>query len=244
MFLCLHGRGGEDGTIQGLLETIGLPYTGSGVLGSSLSMDKHRTKRIWQACGIPTPDFRILTAEGQLFEAGKALGYPLAVKPVHEGSSIGISRATDEEGLHRAWYLAVGYDDEVIVEPWLDGVEYTVSFLGDTILPVIGLAPGREFYDYDAKYADDAGTEYLCPCGLDADIEANIKTLSSDAFKSVGVSGWGRLDLIMDNEGQPWLLDVNTAPGMTSHSLVPMAAAAVGVSFDELVWRILETSVA
>ena len=242
VFIILHGRGGEDGSVQGALDTVGIAYTGSGVLGSALAMDKHRAKRVWQACGIPTPEFRVVRNEDELLSAGRALGFPLAVKPVHEGSSIGVCCARDEEGLHVGWYEAMRYDDELIVEPWLQGEEYTAGILGEEVLPLIRLEPARDFYDYSAKYADDAGTRYHCPSGLDPEREGSFKALSLRAFQSVGASGWGRVDFRCDPSGAPYFLDVNTAPGMTDHSLVPMAAQAVGIDFDELVWRILETT--
>jgi D-alanine-D-alanine ligase len=241
-FVILHGRGGEDGTIQGALEVAGLPYTGTGVLGSALSMDKHRTKLIWQAAGVPTPDHRLVRCEAELARASEVLGFPLAVKPVHEGSSIGISKVEGSQAVAPAWALASRFDPEVMAEPWLAGPEYTVTLLDGRALPAIRLDPAREFYDYDAKYADGSGTRYLCPCGLEPEREAAIGELSLAAFESVGGYGWGRVDLVCDERGDPWFIDVNTAPGMTGHSLVPMAAAAAGVDFQELVWRVLETS--
>ena len=242
--IVLHGRGGEDGTIQGALDVLGIPYTGSGVLGSALAMDKHRAKLVWRARDIPTPEFVVLESERQLPDAGMALGYPLVVKPVHEGSTIGISKVHDEESLHRAWFEALRFDDEVIAEPFLTGPEYTAAILGDDELPLIRLETPNELYDYEAKYADGAGTRYHCPCGLDDRTEVEFKRLARAAFDVLGASGWGRVDFICDGAGNPHFLDVNTAPGMTSHSLVPMAAEAIGVDFDNLVWRILETSVA
>ena len=242
VFIILHGRGGEDGTIQGALDTIGIPYTGSGVLGSALAMDKQRAKRVWQSVGVPTPDFRIIRGETDLFAAGEALGFPLAVKPVHEGSSIGVSRASNDEELHAGWFEALRYDREVIAEPWLPGPEYTAGILDDEVLPLIRLEPARGFYDYEAKYADDAGTHYHCPCGLTRAREETFKDLAWMAFEALGANGWGRVDFVCDERGDPWFLDVNTAPGMTSHSLVPMAAQAIGIDFDELVWRILEAT--
>ncbi len=242
VFIILHGRGGEDGTIQGALESLGLAYTGSGVLGSALAMDKHRSKRVWQALGIPTPDFHVVRTEKDLFAAGRTLGFPVAVKPVHEGSSIGVCCARDEEGLHAGWYQALRHDDELIVEPWIDGEEYTAAILGEQVLPLIRLAPARAFYDYAAKYADDAGTRYHCPSGLAPDRERAFKTLCKRAFDALGASGWGRVDFRCDAGGEPFILEVNTAPGMTGHSLVPMAARALGIDFDDLVWRILETT--
>ena len=244
IFIALHGRGGEDGTIQGALDVLGIPYTGSGVLGSALAMDKHRAKLVWRTCGVPTPDFVVLDSEQQLPGAGEVLGYPLVVKPVHEGSTIGISKVHDDESLHRGWFEALRYDDEVIAEPFMSGPEYTAAILGDAVLPLIRLETPNELYDYEAKYADGAGTQYHCPCGLDEDTEAEFKRLARTAFDVLGASGWGRVDFICDGAGHPQFLDVNTAPGMTSHSLVPMAAQAVGVEYDELVRRILETSVA
>lgn len=241
-FIILHGRGGEDGTIQGALESLGLPYTGSGVLGSALAMDKHRSKLVWRACGVPTPDFVVLASERELPDAGRALGYPLVVKPVHEGSTIGVSKAHDEESLHRAWFEALRFDDDIIAEPFLGGPEYTAAILGDAELPLIRLETPHELYDYEAKYADGAGTQYLCPCGLDESTENEFKRLARNAFDVLGASGWGRVDFVCDVDGSPRFIDVNTAPGMTGHSLVPMAAQAVGVDYDELVWRVLETS--
>ena len=241
-FIVLHGRGGEDGTIQGALDTLGLPYTGSGVLGSALAMNKHRTKLVWRACGVPTPDFVALDSERELPAAGRALGYPLVVKPVHEGSTIGVSKVHDDESLHRAWFEALRFDSEVIAEPFLGGREYTAAILGDSELPLIRLETPHELYDYEAKYADGAGTQYHCPCGLDERTENEFKRLARAAFDVLGASGWGRVDFVCDESGAPHFIDVNTAPGMTSHSLVPMAAQAVGVGYDDLVWRILETS--
>ncbi len=238
-FLILHGRGGEDGTIQGALETIGLPYTGSGVLGSALAMDKNMAKLIWRALGIPTPDYRVITAEADLFTAADELKLPLFVKPVHEGSSIGATPVMDEEGLHQAWFDASRYDSDVMVEKLIEGPEYTASILDGEALPLIKLELARKFYDYEAKYADDAGTRYICPCGLPEDEERQLRELSLRAFEALGAAGWGRVDLLCDASGDPWIIDVNTAPGMTSHSLVPMAAKQAGVPFDELVWRIL-----
>ena len=242
VFIILHGRGGEDGTIQGVLDTLGIPYTGSGVLGSALAMDKHRSKLVWRACGVPTPDFVMLESERRLPDAGKALGYPLVVKPVHEGSTIGVSKVHDDESLHRAWFEALRFDDEVLAEPFLAGPEYTAAILGDAALPLIRLETPHELYDYDAKYADGAGTRYHCPCGLDERSEATFRQLARTAFDVLGASGWGRVDFVCDGSGNPQFIDVNTAPGMTGHSLVPMAAAAIGIDFDDLVWRILETS--
>lgn len=242
VFNILHGRGGEDGTLQGALEVAGVPYTGSGVLGSALTMDKQRCKLVWQASGVPTLDFRVVRDERELMAAGEAIGFPLAVKPVREGSSVGVGRAADDEDLHSAWFEASRYDAEVLVEPWIDGVEYTAAILDGEALPLVRLEPARDFYDYEAKYADDSGTCYHCPCGLPAEREARLRALALQAFDSVGAGGWARIDFICDAAGDPWFLDVNTAPGMTTHSLVPMAARAAGIEFPELVTRILETS--
>ena len=242
VFIILHGRGGEDGTIQGALETLGLAYTGSGVLGSALAMNKHRSKLVWRACDVPTPVFVVLASERELPDAGKALGYPLVVKPVHEGSTIGISKVGDDESLHRAWFEALRFDDEIIAEPFLGGPEYTAAILGDCELPLIRLQTPHELYDYEAKYADGAGTRYHCPCGLDERTETEFKRLARTAFDVLGASGWGRVDFVCDSGGNPHFIDVNTAPGMTGHSLVPMAAEAIGIDYDDLVWRILETS--
>ncbi len=242
VFIALHGRGGEDGTIQGALDVLGVPYTGSGVLGSALAMDKHRAKLVWRACGIPTPDFVTLDSERALPGAGEALGWPLVVKPVHEGSTIGVSKVHDDESLHRGWFEALRYDDEVIAEQFMSGPEYTAAILDDVELPLIRLETPNDLYDYEAKYADGAGTRYHCPCGLDDHAEAGFRRLARSAFDVLGASGWGRVDFICDGAGHPRFLDVNTAPGMTSHSLVPMAAEAVGIGYDDLVWRILETS--
>jgi D-alanine-D-alanine ligase len=237
VFIVLHGRGGEDGVIQGALETLGVSYTGSGVMGSAIAMDKFRTKLVWQGMGLPTPGFVVLRNDADL-AAAEELGFPLMVKPAREGSSIGMTRVDSLDDLQEAWTEARKYDDGVLAERWITGSEYTVTILGDEALPVIRLETPREFYDYDAKYlAED--TQYLIPCGLDSEREAAIQALALQAFGAVGASGWGRVDLMMDEEGRPWLIEVNTVPGMTSHSLVPMAARARGIDFDELLWRIL-----
>ena len=236
-FIIMHGRGGEDGVIQGILETLEIPYTGSGVLGSALGMDKVRCKRLWSGMGLPTPEYLLIRDEDSLDTAG-ALGFPLVVKPVHEGSSIGISKAVDAESLRRGWVMARQFDNEVLAERWIEGGEYTVAILGDEALPVIRLETPHEFYDYEAKYKADS-TSYHIPCGLSADAEAGMQEIAQRAFRAVGARGWGRVDFMVDDQGQPWLMEVNTVPGMTSHSLVPMAAKAAGMDFPELVWRIL-----
>jgi D-alanine-D-alanine ligase len=241
VFIALHGRRGEDGVIQGALETLELPYTGSGVLGSALAMDKVRTKWIWQSRGIPTPDFIVLRQDSDLDSVAARLGFPVMVKPVHEGSSCGASKVKRAEDLAAAWRAARALDAEVMAERWVDGVEYTASILRGRVLPLIRLETPREFYDYEAKYLSDT-TRYICPCGLDADAEARIGNMALDGFDAVGAAGWGRVDLFVDRAGLPWFIEVNTIPGMTSHSLVPMAAKHAGIEFDELVIGILETS--
>lgn len=241
-FVILHGRGGEDGTLQGALDTIGIAYTGSGVLGSALSMDKVRTKNLWQAVGIPTPPFRVVRSESELVWAAKELGLPLIVKPVHEGSSIGVSKIADLWELNKAWYRAAHYDPLVLVERWIDGAEYTAAILNQTVFPLIRLETPRSFYDFDAKYSDNAETRYCCPCGLDTHQEEFFGDIALRAFEVLGAYGWGRVDFLCDAQGEPWFIEMNTVPGMTDHSLVPMAARAAGISFDQLVWRILETS--
>jgi D-alanine-D-alanine ligase len=239
-FVILHGRGGEDGVIQGALETIGLPYTGSGVLGSALGMDKYRTKLLWEGRGLPTPPSVLLACETDL-EGAAALGFPLMVKPAHEGSSIGMARVEDPATLAAAWQSARDYDSEVLAERWIQGAEYTCAILGRQPLPLIRLETPHAFYDYDAKYRADS-TRYHCPCGLPASEERRLQDLALEAFDAAGASGWGRVDLMVDAVGNPFLLEINTVPGMTDHSLVPMAARVAGLDFDTLVLRILETS--
>ena len=239
-FIVLHGRGGEDGVIQGALESIGMPYTGSGVQGSALGMDKFRCKLLWTGLGLPTAPYVMIENESDLVTA-ESLGFPLMVKPAHEGSSIGMTKVATAQELESAWREAAKYDTEVLVEQWINGPEYTASILGDEALPLIRLETPHTFYDYDAKYFSDT-TRYHCPCGLPAEKETELKELSWKAFKAVGASGWGRVDLMLDQDGNPYLLEVNTVPGMTDHSLVPMAARVRGISFDQLVWKILETS--
>jgi len=241
VFLILHGRGGEDGVIQGALEALGVPYTGSGVLGSALAMDKVRCKWLWRAQGLPTPEFKLLRSAADVKDAADSVAFPVMVKPVREGSSIGMSRVDQPAQLMSAWHQAAEFDSEVLVEPWLNGPEYTGAVLGRDALPLIRLETPRVFYDYQAKYLLDS-TEYHCPCGLPPARERAIQELVLNAFDAVGAEGWGRVDLMMDDGGQPTLLEVNTAPGMTDHSLVPKAGLAAGLSFEDLVWRILETS--
>ncbi len=238
-FIVLHGRFGEDGTIQGVLEWLGIPYTGSGVLASALAMDKLRTKLLWQAGGIPTPPWEILRADSDFGAIAGRLGMPLMVKPVNEGSSIGMSKVRAAGALDEAYACAVNYDRTVIAEKFIEGSELTASILGEQALPLIRLETPRDFYDYDAKYtADD--TRYILPCGLPEAREREIQELCLAAFRALGCRGWGRVDLMLDRAGEPYLLEVNTAPGMTDHSLVPMAARAIGLSYEDLCVRILE----
>jgi D-alanine-D-alanine ligase len=238
-FIVLHGRFGEDGTLQGALEWLGLRYTGSGVLGSALAMDKLRAKRLWMAEGLPTPSFEVVDAGSDFRKVAERLGLPLMVKPVSEGSSIGMTKVRAAAGLDEAFALAVNYDRRVMVEKFIEGTELTAGILGDEVLPLIRLETPRDFYDYQAKYvADD--TRYLIPCGLPPEREREIQALCLRAFQLLGCSGWGRVDLMLDASGKPWLLEVNTAPGMTDHSLVPMAARAAGLSYEDLCLRILE----
>ena len=240
-FIALHGRGGEDGVIQGMLETIGLPYTGSGVLGSALGMDKLRTKQVWQSAGIATPAFTVLTCKADVLTAKDNMRYPLIIKPSREGSSIGISKVDAADDLLAAWELAALYDDAVFAEQWIDGVEYTAAVLDDEVLPLIRLETPNTFYDYEAKYEADT-TRYLVPCGLEAATEAQLQSLSMAACRAVGASGWGRVDFMLDVSAKPWFIEVNTVPGLTDHSLVPMAAKATGIDFGQLVCRILDAS--
>ena len=238
VFIALHGRGGEDGLMQGLLETLELPYTGSGVLGSSLAMDKCRSKRIWQSHKLPTPAFVELNEHSVWEAVVDYLGLPLIVKPVREGSSYGASRVKELGELESAWRRARKYDERVMTESWITGDEYTVSILEGEILPMIRLETPREFYDYEAKYVADT-TQYHCPCGLDSDEENTLLKLANEAFKALDASAWGRVDLILDSDGEPWLIEVNTIPGMTSHSLVPMSAKQADINFDDLTLKIL-----
>ena len=241
VFNIMHGRGGEDGVIQGALDLLGLPYTGTGVLGSALGMDKVRTKQVWKAVGLPTPEYRVVTGEDQCAETLQALGLPLFVKPAQEGSSIGTFRVDRAEELVVAWREASQFDSPVLVEQCIEGGEFTAAVLDGQALPLIKMETPNTFYDYEAKYQADS-TQYRCPCGLPQDQEARFKAMALTAFEAVAASGWGRVDFMLDAEGQPWLLEINTVPGMTDHSLVPMAANQAGIGFDELVLRILATS--
>lgn len=237
-FIVLHGRGGEDGTIQGLLECAGIPYTGSGVLASALAMDKLRTKQVWHSLGLPTPRHATLSDADDCQRVADELGFPLMVKPSQEGSSIGMAKVHNLQELRQAWENARTYDDRVLVEQYVSGPEFTVAMLDGEILPPIRLGTSNQFYDYAAKYLSD-DTRYQIPCGLDADKEQELRTLTAAACAALGVSGWGRADVMQDAQGNFWLLEVNTVPGMTDHSLVPMAARAVGLDFQQLVLRVL-----
>ncbi|HJX17282.1 MAG TPA: D-alanine--D-alanine ligase [Acidiferrobacterales bacterium] len=240
-FIVLHGRGGEDGSLQGALELMGVPYTGSGVLGSALSMDKWRTKLVWQAAGIPVTDYVLLDAHSDMAGVVARLGLPIFVKPANEGSSIGVTKVKRVEDLAAAYQTAVRYDSLVIAERFIDGAEVQFPILGDRVLPSIRIEPATEFYDYDAKYFRD-DTRYHCP-GLPAEQEQPLHELVLRASRVLGCRGWGRMDLIIDRAGRPFFLEMNTVPGMTAHSLTPMGARAAGIEFDALCLRILETSV-
>ena len=241
VFIVLHGRWGEDGVIQGALEVLDLPYTGSGVLGSALGMDKLRTKYLWSAAGIPTPEYAELNAATDFDKVAAKLGLPVFVKPVREGSSLGVSKAKTVAELKAAWKSAAKYDDQVIAERFIDGAEITCGILGEQALPLIKIETDREFYDYEAKYILDT-TRYLCPCGLPAEQERVIQELALRAFRALGCSGWGRVDFMLDQSGRAYAIEVNTVPGMTDHSLVPKAAKQAGMDFDELILKILETA--
>lgn len=238
VFNILHGGDGENGVLQGALQALGVPCTGSGVLGSALTLDKIRTKQVWLAAGLPTPRFARLVVGEDVRAAAAGLGLPVIVKPSCEGSSVGVSRVFTEADLDAAVALAARYPGELLMEQLIEGQELTVAVLGDAALPSIRIVPKGAYYDYHAKYvAED--TQYLCP-GLDGEPEAAIRALALQAFRTAGCAGWGRVDVMRDRDGGLWLLEVNTAPGMTSHSLVPKAAAQVGIDFESLCWRILE----
>jgi D-alanine-D-alanine ligase len=241
VFNILHGRGGEDGVIQGALELLDLPYTGCGVKASAISMDKLMTKRLWLGAGLPTPKYRVLNANTDFAAVVAELGLPLIVKPASEGSSIGISKVTDAAELKPAYEAAAKSDPVVIVEQWITGAEYTAGILAGEPLPLIRVEVPGVFYDYEAKYISN-DTRYFCPCGLSDTEEQQARQLALDAFAAVGGCGWGRVDMMRDQQGNNWLIEVNTNPGMTDHSLVPMAARAVGMDFNSLVLRILETT--
>jgi len=239
-FIALHGRYGEDGTVQGALELLGIPYTGSGVLASALAMDKWRSKLVWQAAQLPVPDYVLLNEESDWKSVIENLGLPMFVKPANEGSSVGISKVKMADKLPAAYREAARYDKLVLAESFVGGGEYTVAILDGRALPVIKIEPANEFYDYEAKYLSDE-TRYLCPSGLTLAREMEVQQLGERAFSLIGGMGWGRVDFLMSAGGQPYLLEANTSPGMTDHSLVPMAARSAGIGFDQLVLRILES---
>lgn len=244
VFIALHGRYGEDGTIQGALEMLHLPYTGSGPMASSLAMDKIMTKRVWLQHGLPTPGFAVLASEADL-PGTASLGWPLMLKPPHEGSTLGITRVEAADDLEKAYELAAGFDAEVLAEQFIRGREITVAVLGSgasaRALPIVEIiAPGGN-YDYEHKYISDA-TQYICPAELDAGLTDRVLRLAELAYRALGCEGWGRADFMLDEDGQPWLLELNTSPGMTSHSLVPMSAKAAGMSYAELCVAILSTA--
>ena len=241
VWIALHGPGGEDGAIQGALQWLGLPYTGSGVMASALAMDKVRSKRVFDAAGIPTPDYAIVRNRSHAVLAAEDFGYPLILKPACQGSSVGMTKVFDPEDLNAAVDLALSFDDVAIVERCIVGDEYTVAVLQGEALPSIRIETPRVFYDYRAKYESDR-TRYHCPGTASVDLEQQYASLALAAFAELGCSGWGRIDFMTGSDGQPLVLEVNTVPGMTSHSLVPMAAKTSGIDFEELCWRILETS--
>lgn len=237
-FITLHGRYGEDGTIQGALDLMGIPFTGPGVMASSVGLDKFRTKLIWQAAGLPIPRYAMLDANSDFDRIETELGLPIFVKPVREGSSIGVSMVTEKGGLQAAYQDAVQHDSLVIAEAGVMGGEYTVGIVGDQPLPIVKIEPTTAFYDYEAKYLRD-DTRYLCPCGLSAEKEAEIQAGALKAFQILGASGWGRVDFLMDKQGNHYYLEINTSPGMTDHSLLPMAARVAGMDYDQLVLKVL-----
>lgn len=241
VFIVLHGRGGEDGAMQGYLETMGIPYTGSRVLGSAVAMDKVRSKQIWQARGIDTPRFLACDKEFEPDQGAFALNFPVAVKPANEGSSLGMTKCDGFDSLPGAIEAAASFDSEILIEEWVQGAEYTVGILGDKALPLIGIETSNPFYDYSAKYHRD-DTRYRCPCGLSPEREKAIQDLALQAFFATAGCGWGRVDIVCDEAGRPYVIEANTVPGMTDHSLLPKAAAAAGIDFTDLVLQILDTS--
>ncbi len=242
VFNALHGKGGEDGQLQALLDIMQVPYTGSGMLASAIAMDKVLTKRLWREMGLPTADYFVVTRENMTILMAQPLTYPIMVKPACEGSSIGMFKVDSVEQLQAAVENALSFDNHVLLESWIDGDEYTIAILGDVALPMIRLKTPNSFYDFEAKYQANT-TEYLCPCGLDSEAEAQFQALAMSAFRALDAKVWGRVDLMVDRKGQPWLLELNTVPGMTDHSLVPMAAKAAGIEFVALIQRILALSV-
>lgn len=241
VFNIIHGRGGEDGILQAALEIMGIPYTGSGVLASALSMDKLRTKLCWLGYGLNTPKWYLLKSKDDIEHCIEKLGFPVIVKPAQEGSSIGMSKANNRDELVKALEEAAKFDCDVYAESWVVGKEYTVALLDGEALPAIRLETPNAFYDYEAKY-NATSTKYHCPCGLDNEQEQQLKALAVKAGEVIGIKGWSRVDVFIDANEQPQLIEINTVPGMTDHSLVPMAAKQAGIEFDDLVWRILEIS--
>jgi D-alanine-D-alanine ligase len=241
VFIALHGPGGEDGTVQGALEFLGLPYTGSGVMGSAIGMDKLRTKRLALAVGVPTTDYMVLRSTADLDTCVERLGLPLIVKPATQGSSVGMTKVEKAEQMLAAYQAAAMLEPVVFAEPWITGGEYTVAVLLGRALPSIRIETPATFYDYEAKYFRN-DTKYSCPSGLSAEAEKHLASLALATFNAVGAEGWGRVDFMMDKAGKPYLLEVNLVPGMTDHSLVPMAARALDINFEQLVWQVLETS--
>jgi len=241
VFNALHGKGGEDGQLQALLDIMQVPYTGSGMLSSAIAMDKVLTKRLWREMGLPTADYFVVTRENMANLMSQPLRYPIMVKPACEGSSIGMFKVDSAEQLQAAVDNALTFDSHVLLESWIDGDEYTIAILGDVALPMIRLKTPNSFYDFEAKYQANT-TEYLCPCGLSEADEARFQSLALSAFRALGANVWGRIDLMVDRSGRPWLLELNTVPGMTDHSLVPMAAKASGLDFAALVQRIVALS--
>lgn len=241
-FIALHGRGGEDGSIQGFLETQGIPYTGSGVLASALAIDKLRTKQLWFAEGLPTPAFVEIKTDDDIKKAIEQIGFPCIVKPSREGSSLGITKVSDSATLYQAIKSARDYDTDIMVESWIEGDEYTVGILGDGCLPAIRIETPQELYNFNAKYEADS-TQFFCPCGLTETEESSMQDIAYKAFKDLGCRSWGRVDLIRDKAGVCWLLEVNTVPGLTNHSLVPMAAEGAKMTFNELILCILADAV-
>ncbi len=247
-FIALHGRGGEDGVIQGVLQVLEIPYTGCNVSASAIGMDKLRTKLLWAGSDLPTPEFELIKAsdikvdkQELLQQVAKKLGFPVIVKPAHEGSSIGMNKAANTESLWQALETAALYDSEILVEKWIVGQEFTGAVLDGVVMPLIRLETPRNFYDYQAKYLSD-DTIYHCPCGIDKSLEQQYQNMVLQAFERIGASGWGRVDFMCDKQGSPWLIEINTVPGLTDHSLVPMAAREKGIEFDELIFKILQTA--
>lgn len=237
-FIALHGRWGEDGVVQAILEDIGLPFTGSKMAACALGMDKLRCKWLWMGAGLPTPKFQWITPEHPIDYTNFSIPFPVMVKPSHEGSSIGINKAQNLSELKSAVFEAQNYDSEVLIEQWIAGAEYTCAILENQALPMIQIRNTHDFYDYEAKYQSE-DTQYLCPCGLSQQDEQRIQQIALQAFQAIGLEGWGRVDFMIDHENQPWLIEINSTPGMTDHSLVPMAANAFGIDFPSLVLKIL-----